>query len=166
MKKATLILLFAVLLLTACDPAHTSEFAIDNRTDHALTIQSLQPVDTVRSHYAMLYPLSAPAHTDSVVDVQGGIGTADLGEFAYLIPDRFYGDSVQIRFDDGRVLTFYRDSVGADALYRINDANAPASLYRYEGRPNPSGPFKGYMGYGKLTLVVTDSLYNLSRLRL
>ena len=113
----------------------------------------------------MLHPLSAPAHTDSVVDVSGGIGTADLGEFAYLIPDRFYGDSVQIRFDDGRILTFYRDSIGADALYRINDANAPASLYRYEGRPNPSGPFKGYMGYGKLTLVVTDSLYNLSRLR-
>ena len=152
MKKAPLILLFAALLLTACDPAHTSEFAIDNRTDHALTIQSLQPVDTVRSHYAMLHPLSAPAHTDSVVDVSGGIGTADLGEFAF-------------RFDDGRILTFYRDSIGADALYRINDANAPASLYRYEGRPNPSGPFKGYMGYGKLTLVVTDSLYNLSRLR-
>ncbi len=135
MKKTPLIPLFVALLLTACDPAHTSEFAIDNRTDHALTIQSLQPVDTVRSNYAMLYPLSAPAHTE-------------------------------IRFDDGRVLTFYRDSVGADALYRINDANAPASLYRYEGRPNPSGPFKGYMRYGKLTLVVTDSLYNMSSPRL
>lgn len=163
MKKTPLIPLLAALLLAACDPVYTSEFAIDNRTDHALTIQSLQPVDTVRSHYAMLYPLSAPAHTDTVVDATGGLGTADLGEFAYLIPDRFYGDSVQIRFDDGRVLNFYRDSVGADALYRINDANSPASLYHYEGRPNTSGPFQGYMGYGKLTLIVTDSLYNLSR---
>ena len=162
MKRTPLILLFAVLLLAACDPGYTMEFAIDNQTTHAVTIQSLQPVDTVGHTTSRLTPLSAPAQTDSAVDVSGGIGTADLGEFAYLIPDRFYGDSVQIRFDDGRILKFYRDSVGADALYRINDANAPASLYRYEGRPNPSGPFKGYMGYGKLTLVVTDSLYNMS----
>lgn len=163
MKKTPLIPLLAVLLLAACDPGYTSEFAIDNRTDHALTIQSLQPVDTARSHYAMLHPFSVPAHTDTVVDVDGGIGGAVLEGFAYHIPDCFYGDSVQIRFDDGRVLNFYRDSVGADALYRINDANSPSSLYRYEGRPKTSEPFKGNISYGKLTLIVTDSLYNLSR---
>ncbi|MBR1835466.1 MAG: hypothetical protein IJ785_08205 [Bacteroidales bacterium] len=163
MKAIYLVPLAAALLLTACDPGYTSVFAIDNRTSHDLTIQSLQPYDTVNHHYAAIHPLSAPAHTDSVVWVTGGLGGASLVGIAHQVCWHSYGDSVQIRFDDGRTLNYYMDSTGADALYSFDDANTPASLYRYEERPNTSGPFKGNISYCKLTLVVTDSLYNLSR---
>ena len=166
MKKTPLIPLFAVLLLAACDPGYTMEFAIDNQTTHAVTIQSLQPVDTAGQTNHRLTPLSAPAQPDTVVWVTGGLGHTSINSIAKDIEWHNYGDSVQLRFDDGRALNYYRDSTGFDALYRFEDANADTSLYRYEGRPNPSGPFKGYMGYGKLTLVVTDSLYNMSSLRL
>ena len=165
MKKAPHILLFAALLLTACDPAHTSEFAIDNRTDHALTIQSLQPVDTVGRTTSRLTPLSAPALTDTVLWVTSGLGCAQIDYVARDIEWYNYGDSVQLRFDDGRALNYYRDSVGFDALYRFEDANADTSLYRYEEIVNQRPPFKGNARYGKVTLVVTDSLYNLSRPR-
>ena len=141
MKRTPLILLFAVLLLAACDPGYTMEFAIDNQTTHAVTIQSLQPVDTV-------------GHTTS--------RHASINIIAKDIEWHSYGDSVQLRFDDGRALNFYRDSTGFDALYRFEDANADTSLYRYEEIVNQRPPFKGNARYGKVTLVVTDSLYNMS----
>ena len=154
--------LVAVLLLAACDPGYSVEFAIDNRTDHAVTIQSLQPYDTIQHHYAAIHPLAAAAHTDSVVWVSGGLGSASLDNLAYQLRGRSYGDSVQLRFDDGRTLNFYPDSTGHDALYRFDSANTPTSLYRYEERANTEPPFKGNIEYGKLTLIVTDSLYRLS----
>jgi len=165
MNAKTLIPLAAVLLLAACDPGYTVEFAIDNRTDHAVTIQSLQPYDTIQHHYAAIHPLTAAAHTDSVVWVSGGLGGASLDGLAYQLRGSSYGDSVQLRFDDGRTLNFYPDSTGHDALYRFDSANTPTSLYRYEERARTESPFKGNIAYGKLTLVVTDSLYNLSRPR-
>ena len=78
MKKTPLIPLFAALLLTACDPGFTMEFAIDNQTSHAVTIQSLQPLDTVGRPNHRLTPLSAPAHTDTVVWVTSGLGGAQI----------------------------------------------------------------------------------------
>ena len=162
MKKTPLILLFAALLLTACDPGFTMEFAIDNQTSHAVTIQSLQPVDTVGRPNHRLTPLSAPVHTDTVVWVTSGLGCAQIDYVARDIEWHNYGDSVQLRFDDGRILNFYRDSAGFDALYRFEDANADTSLYRYEEVVNQRPPFKGNVRYGKVTLVVTDSLYNMS----
>lgn len=165
MKKTPLLSLFAALLLTACDPGYTMEFAIDNRTSHAVTIQSLQPVDTVGRANHRLNPLSASAHTDTAVCVKSGLGGAQIDIIARIIEWNNYGDSVQLRFDDGRALNYYRDSSGFDALYRFEDANADTSLYRYEEIVNQRPPFKGNARYGKLTLVVTDSLYNLSRPR-
>ncbi|MDY6289832.1 MAG: hypothetical protein SPM02_10335 [Bacteroidales bacterium] len=162
MKRTPLILLFAVLLLAACDPGYTMEFAIDNQTTHAVTIQSLQPVDTVGHTTSRLTPLSAPAQTDTVVWVTGGLGHASINIIAKDIEWHNYGDSVQLRFDDGRALNFYRDSTGFDALYRFEDANADTSLYRYEEIVNQRPPFKGNARYGKVTLVVTDSLYDMS----
>ena len=165
MKRTPLILLFAVLLLAACDPGYTMEFAIDNQTTHAVTIQSLQPVDTVGHTISRLTPLSAPAQTDTVVWVTGGLGHASINIIAKDIEWHNYGDSVQLRFDDGHALNFYRDSTGFDALYRFEDANAAPSLYRYEEIVNQRPPFKGNARYGKVTLIITDSLYNLSRPR-
>ena len=165
MKKTPLILQFAALLLTACDPGFTMEFAIDNQTSHAVTIQSLQPVDTVGRTTSRLTPLSAPALTDTVLWVTSGLGCAQIDYVARDIEWYNYGDSVQLRFDDGRALNYYRDSVGFDALYRFEDANADTSLYRYEEIVNQRPPFKGNARYGKVTLVITDSLYNLSRPR-
>lgn len=162
MNAKALTPLVAVLMLAACDPGYSVEFAIDNRTDHAVTIQSLQPYDTIRHHYAAIHPLTAAAHTDSVVWVSGGLGSASLDGLAYQLRGRSYGDSVQLRFDNGRTLNFYPDSTGHDALYRFDSANTPTSLYRYEERVNTEPPFKGNIEYGKLTLIVTDSLYRLS----
>ena len=162
MTKRFLSCAAAVLLLAACDPGYTMEFAIDNQTTHAVTIQSLQPVDTVGHTTSRLTPLSAPAQTDTVVWVTGGLGHASINIIAKDIEWHNYGDSVQLRFDDGRALNFYRDSTGFDALYRFEDANADTSLYRYEEIVNQRPPFKGNARYGKVTLVVTDSLYNMS----
>lgn len=162
MKKAPFILLIAVLLLTSCDPGFSMEFAIDNQTSYAVTIQSLQPVDTVGRTTSRLTPLSAPAHTDTVVWVTSGLGGAQIDIVASSIEWHNYGDSVQLSFDDGRALNFYRDSTGFDALYRFEDANADTSLYRYEKVVNQRPPFKGNARYGKVTLIITDSLYNMS----
>ena len=150
MKRTPFILLFAVLLLAACDPGYTMKFAIDNQTTHAVTIQSLQPVDTAGQTNHRLTPLSAPAQTDTVVWVTGGLGHASINIIAKDIEWHNYGDSVRLRFD------------GFDALYRFEDANADTSLYRYEEIVNQRPPFKGNARYGKVTLVVTDSLYNMS----
>ena len=60
MKKKNSILIMATLLFAACDPGYNFDFAINNQTEHAVTIASL---DTAYHHKTV----SAPALTDTVV---------------------------------------------------------------------------------------------------
>ena len=77
MKKQTfLYLATAALLLTACDPGYSFDFAVNNQTSHALTIQSL---DTAW-HFKTI---TAPALTDTVVFANGGLGTAEISQVSY-----------------------------------------------------------------------------------
>ena len=44
MKKKNSILIMAALLFAACDPGYNFDFAINNQTEHAVTVSSLDAV--------------------------------------------------------------------------------------------------------------------------
>ena len=155
MKKQTfLYLATAVLLFAACDPGYNFDFAINNQTAHDLTIQSL---DTAR-HFKSV---NAPAKTDSVVYAGGGLGVAEIPEVSQNIRNDIYGDSVQVIFDDGRSLKYYALSDTNGGLYCFADTNHTGSRYLYKPRMNTI-TFKGYAGYCRYTLNITDDDYNRS----
>ena len=153
MKRKRLIPLLAATLLAACDPGYSFDFAIDNQTQHAVTIQSL---DTTRHT-----TVTAPALTDTVVYVNGGMGYAEIPEISSDIRWDIYGDSVQLLFDDGRALKFYALSDTNGGPYCFADTNHTGSRYIYLPRLNKH-TFKGHAGYCKYTLVITNNDYNLS----
>ena len=154
MKKRTLLCLSTALLLAACDPGYSFDFAIDNQTAHDLTIQSL---DTAR-HFKTVH---APAQTDTVVYASGGMGFAEIPEVSQDMRYDIYGDSVQLLFDDGRCLKFYALSDTNGGLYCFADTNHTGSRYLYKPRMNTM-TFKGHAGYCRYTLVITDDDYNRS----
>ena len=107
----------AALLFAACDPGYNFDFAINNQTEHAVTITSL---DTVYRHKTV----SAPALTDTVVYGNGGLGYAEIPDASLDIRNDIYGDSVQLLFDDGRSLKFYALSDTNGGLYSFADIHA------------------------------------------
>lgn len=153
MKRKSLIPLLAATLLAACDPAYDFDFAIDNQTQHAVTIQSL---DTT-----FHTTVSAPALTDTVVYVGGGMGYAEIPQISSDIRYNIYGDSVQLLFDDGRVLKFYALSDTGSGPYCFADTNHTGSRYIYLPRLNKH-TFKGHAGFCRYTLVITNDDYSLS----
>ena len=154
MKKKKTILIMAALLFAACDPGYNFDFAINNQTEHAVTIASL---DTVYRHKTV----SAPALTDTVVYGNGGLGYAEIPDVSTDIRNDIYGDSVQLIFDDGRSLKFYALSDTNGGLYTFADTNHTGSRYVYKPRMNTT-TFKGHAGYCRYTLNITDDDYNLS----
>ncbi|MBR3412856.1 MAG: hypothetical protein IKG81_09235 [Bacteroidales bacterium] len=154
MKKIPLIPITAALLFAACDPGYNCDFAINNQTEHAITITSL---DTVYRHKTV----TAPALTDTVVHASGGLGFAEIPEVSTDIRNNIYGDSVQLLFDDGRCLKFHVLSDTNGGLYSFNDTNHVGSRYVYEPRMNTM-TFKGHAGYCRYTLNITDDDYNRS----
>ena len=154
MKKIPSILIVTALLFAACDPGYSFNFAINNQSQHAVTIQSL---DTT-SHHKIV---SAPALTDTVVYANSGLGYAEIAEISNDIRWDIYGDSVQLLFDDGRTLKFYALSDTNGGLYCFTDTNAVGSRYRYAPRMNTT-TFKGHASFCKYTLVITDNDYNMS----
>ena len=153
-KQKILYLATAALLLTACDPGYSFDFAIQNKTEHDLTIQSL---DTTRH----LRTVSAPAKTDTMVYASGGMGYAEIPEVSQDVRYDIYGDSVQVIFDDGRTLKYYALSDKDGGLYSFADTNHAGSRYIYQPRMNKV-TFKGHAGYCRYTLVVTDDDYRMS----
>ena len=154
MKKVPSILIMAALLFVACDPGYSFDFAIDNQTEHAVTITSL---DTVYYHKTV----SAPALTDTVVFAGGGLGVAEIDQVSSDLRNGIYGDSVRLLFDDGRSLKYHFLTDTTIGLYCFTDTNAAGSRYRYAPRMNTT-TFKGHAGYCKYTLVITDNDYNMS----
>ena len=154
MKKIPSILIMAALFFAACDPGYSFDFAIDNQSHHAVTIQSLNTT----SHHKVV---SAAALTDTVVYANSGMGYAEIPEISNDIRWDIYGDSVQLLFDDGRTLRFYALTDTAEGLYCFTDTNAVGSRYRYAPRMNTT-TFKGHPYYCRYTLVITDNDYNMS----
>ena len=154
MKKIPSILIVTVLLFAACDPGYNFDFAIDNQSQHAVTIQSL---DTAYHHKVV----NAAALTDTVVYADGGLGVAEIGQISSDLRSAIYGDSVQVLFDDGRSLKYNIFTDTSNGLYCFADTNAVGSRYRYVPRMNTT-TFKGHAGYCKYTLVITDNDYNMS----
>lgn len=155
MKKRTfLYLATAALTLAACDPGYNCDFAINNQTEHGVTITSL---DTVHRHKTV----TAPALTDTVVYASGGMGYAEIPDVSTDIRHDIYGDSVQLLFDDGRSLKFYALSDTSGGLYSFADTNHTGSRYVYKPRMNTT-MFKGHAGYCRYTLNITDDDYNRS----
>ncbi len=142
----------AALLFAACDPGYSFDFAVNNQTSHALTIQSL---DTAW-HFKTI---TAPALTDTVVFANGGLGTAEISQVSYDVRANIYGDSVQVIFDDGRMLKYYALSDTVGGLYSFADTNHAGSRYIYRPRMN-NLTFKGHVGYCRYTLNITDDDYN------
>ena len=150
MKKIPSILIIAAFLFAACDPGYSFDFAINNQSQHAVTIQSL---DTTH-HYKTLY---APAQTDTTVYSNGGIGYAEIPHITEDIHWDIYGDSVQVLFDDGRTLKYNIFSDTNGGLYCFKDTN------RYVYRPRMKRPaFNHHPGYCQYILVITDNDYNMS----
>lgn len=156
MKHKNLIPILAALLLSACDPGYSFDFAVNNQTGHTLTIQSL---DTAR-HYLTL---TVPAQTDTAVFEWGGMGYASIPEVSYDLRANIYGDSMQVIFDDGRTLRYsiFTDTGSHGGPYCFNDTNHLGSRYIYLPRLNKH-TFKGNAGYCRYTLNITDDDYNLS----
>lgn len=154
MKKKNSILIMATLLFAACDPGYNFDFAINNQTEHAVTITSL---DTTYHHKTV----SAPALTDTVVYGNGGLGYAEIPDVSTDIRNDIYGDSVQLIFDDGRSLKFYALSDTNGGLYFFADTNHTGSRYVYKPRMNTT-TFKGNPYYCRYTLNITVDDYNLS----
>ena len=154
MKKKNSILIMAALFFAACDPGYSFDYAINNQSHHAVTIQSL---DTAYHHKAV----SAPALTDTVVYANGGLGYAEIPGVSQIIRYEIYGDSVQLLFDDGRSLKFYALSDTNGGLYSFADTNHTGSRYVYKPRMNTT-TFKGHAGYCRYTLNITDDDYNRS----
>ena len=156
MKHKNLIPLLAALLLAACDPGYSFDFAVDNRTDHSLTIQSL---DTARHCLA----LTIPALTDTAVFSSSGLGFAVISEVSHDVRANIYGDSMQVLFDDGRTLSYsiLTDTGSHGGPYCFDDTNHTGSRYIYTPRMN-TRTFKGQPGYCRYTLVITNDDYNLS----
>ena len=154
MKKKNSILIMAALLFAACDPGYSFDFAVNNQTNHALTIQSL---DTAW-HFKTI---TAPALTDTVVFANGGLGTAEISQVSYDVRANIYGDSVQVIFDDGRTLKYNALSDTVGGLYSFADTNHAGSRYIYRPRMN-NFTFKGHAGYCRYTLNITVDDYNRS----
>ena len=155
MKKSILPLLIASLFATACDPGYSFDFAIDNRTDQGVTIQTM---DNTRPNLKSVY---APAKSDTVVFGGSGMGFAEIAEISTSIRTGIYGDSVKVTFDNGRYLKYYIGNDTNGGLYCFADTNALGTRYRYAPRMN-TRMFKGRAGYCRYTLVITNDDYNRS----
>ena len=161
MKKSILPLLIVSLFATACDPGYSFDFAIDNRTDQGVTIQSL---DNTRPNLKSVY---APAKSDTIVFGGSGMGFAEIAEISTSIRTGIYGDSVKVTFDDGRYLKYYigNDTNGKKNL--IINRNADCIIYADNTKAKNIVIYKGNVILkGNLTvskdMFIAGSSYSLT----
>ncbi|MBP5526932.1 MAG: hypothetical protein J6X79_00600 [Bacteroidales bacterium] len=158
MKKHYLLLVLAVLGLTACDPGYDEDVAFKNSSLHVVTVV---PSDYYSQYSDTTVVYENEAHTLAVgeellLNVAGGLGVASREEAEGWFRI-YYSDSVIFRFDDEKQVVFYKDDSVSISPYNFNSAN-----YQYEEKLNKGITFHGYPYYGKLTFTITDEHYRMA----
>lgn len=144
--RNTLMVAAAALMMAACDPGFEEDIVLSNSTSHSVTI-----VPSGDSEVTLA------AGEEKVIKHRDGLGGASL-EFGINAFAWYYGDSVVVRFDNSRQVTYHKDDTTGISPYNFSGQN-----YTYEEKRKESSPFKGNPYYGKLTFSITDEHYGAAQ---
>lgn len=152
MKRLFFIVL-AAALLTSCDPGFEEEVVFTNTTSHSVNLVLL---DTTVHSYKFHSITTIDTQASVVVAYEGGIGGAwrELGE--RILCDRVLGDSVMLRFDDGKKIVYRADRDTVNSPYDFADTDR----YEYEEKLVRGISFHGNPYYGKLTYKIQPEDYD------
>lgn len=159
MKRISYLLLFATtLLMAACDPGFSEDVAFKNNSSHTVTItpiyNSQYGNDTTFVREVESYTIAPDQEV--VIQALGGLGAADFEQGVYWLKD-YYGDGVELCFDDGKLVVYHSEDTTGISPYNFYSTN-----YSYEEKLKETAPFRGMPYYGKLTFTITEEHHDVA----
>lgn len=148
MKKILMICTPLLLagLFTACDPWHSIDHSISNKSGHDVTIMSTYPLD-----YALWENnpdgIIIRNGSDTMFCTTEGFGIANTSEAEYDIGIWVYGDTVTFTFDDGKQLVYLKKS--GDGVYDVESKH-----YSWSSEKELMS------SHGHLAYTITEDEYN------